>query len=380
MKKIIPVICCVFFFSHANAQDQNCNDAVIMNVKGKWTTSADDIVSPDKTFPAKQYNQLKTRIDKIAEMFQQAYPQPIGAEAKWFRSIRGNALINNGPVPYRFNSLYLLWYCNPNLHKAMVGDETGTWAYVYVNDFGWFMGDQYDKATIKIEDNTAYMLPKLVGQWKGLLLYEPRGNTKDNEHRAVLITRNNQLPYKPVSRLQYLQAMKQKLENEKKIQIDIINKLPVKTDAGEEEAKQQGLENVAKNNRADKVEQRKADYLKNYKTDKQRKEENLQRTGKNFDDQVKAIEDIGEKYNKDELQQPAIIDEDHGFKEFITQEKGGRMIVLINTAYFNMQLPRYAPQFMVLYWRSQNKVSSQDFKKQLEGNFPVDKLKAMIDK
>lgn len=374
MRNLFQLIIIILFVNSSFAQPP-CNDDVIMNVKGIWKKRSDANMKADKN-----QAQIISRVDAISKLFQTAYPEPKGMEAAWYRTMEGNPTINNGPTLYQFNSLFLDWYCNPNLHKLLLKVETGTWAYVFINDFGWFMGDQHDKATIKIEGNTAYMLPKLVGQWKGLLLYEPRGSTQYNEHRAVLITRNSQLPYKPVSRLQYLQAMKQKLENEKKIQIDITNKLTVRTNDEEEAAKQKGLQDIEKNNRSQYVEQRKVSYLKNYKTDKQKKEENLQRSEKKFDDQVKAIEDIGKKYDKDELQQPAIIDEDHNFKEFTTQEKGGRMIVLINAAYFNMQLPRYAPQFMVLYWRSQNNAPSQNFKKLFEENFPVDKLKAMIDK
>ena len=76
---------------------QDCNKEVIMNVKGKWTTLANNIVYPEKTFPSNQYSQLYTRLDKIANMFQQAYPQPTGIEAKWYRSIRGAAVVKNGP-------------------------------------------------------------------------------------------------------------------------------------------------------------------------------------------------------------------------------------------------------------------------------------------
>ena len=354
---------------------QPCNDDVIMNVKGAWKKRSDANMKADKN-----QAQIISRVDAISKMFQTAYPDPKGMEAGWYRAMSGSPIINNGPISYQFNSIFLWWYCNQNVQKLMLGGETATWAYVFINDFGWFMDDQYDKASIQIKDNTTYMLPRLVGQWKGLLLYEPRSSTKYNEHRAVLITRNNQLPYKPISRLQYLQAMKQKLENEKKIQMDIINKQSVKTDAQEEEAKLRDLENIAKNNRPQYVAQRKESYLKNYKTDKQQKEENLQRTEKIFDDRLTVIENVEKKYTDDELKQPAVIDEDHDFKDFTSQEKGGRMIVLINTAYFNMQLPRYAPQFMILYWRSQNNAPSQNFKKQFEGNFPVEKLKEMIDK
>jgi hypothetical protein len=47
-----------------------------------------------------------------------------------------------------------------------------------------------------------------------------------------------------------------------------------------------------------------------------------------------------------------------------------------------LKLPRYIPQLMVLNWRIQpnNNEPSQDFKKQFEANFPLEELKAMIDK
>ncbi len=83
-----------------------------------------------------------------------------------------------------------------------------------------------------------------------------------------------------------------------------------------------------------------------------------------------------------QMVQPAVIDPFHDFKQFSTLEKGGRMMVLLNNNYFNMQLPRYMPQLMVLRWRSEsnNNAPSQFFKKQFEANFPIDKLKLMIDK
>uniref|UniRef100_UPI00374D6123 hypothetical protein n=2 Tax=Ferruginibacter sp. TaxID=1940288 RepID=UPI00374D6123 len=61
-------------------------------------------------------------------------------------------------------------------------------------------------------------------------------------------------------------------------------------------------------------------------------------------------------------------------------EKGGRMIVFINNDYFNLKLPRYVPQFIALYWEWDTNSPAMNFKKQLEENFSVDKLKAMIDK
>jgi hypothetical protein len=358
---------------------QDCNAAII-NAKGKWTMLANNVVNPEKTFPSSQYSQLYTRLDKIANMFQQAYPQPTGIEAQWYRSVRGAAIVKNGPVPYQFNSLYLGWYCNQNLHKLMLGDETGTWSYVYMNSFGWFMTDQNDKAGFSVDGADAWLLPKKIGEWKGLPLYKPSGSGDNN--KVILITRDNQLPYKPVSRLQFLQSLKAKIEAEKKVQHDAGEKQVVRSEAEEEAAKQKGLQNIEKNTLPQYWEQRKASYLKNYKTDEQRKQENIRLSDGYFDGKLKPLNDELNNESSNELQQPAIVNSDYTgvFKGFSTDEKGGRMIVLINTAYFNMQLPKYVPQFIAMYWSWDKSSSIQNFKNQFEQNFPIDKLKAMIDK
>jgi hypothetical protein len=375
MKKITTIICCVLLLSDANAQD--CNKEVIMNAKGKWTMLANNVVYPEKTFPSNQYSQLYTRLDKIANLFQQAYPQPTGIDAKWYRSIRGAAIVKNGPVPYQFNSLYLGWYCNQNLHKLMLGTETGTWAYVFVNDLHWFLNDQYDQLWMKINNTTVYFLPPTKEQWKGMTVYAVSANRDIS--KAVLITQNDELPYKPVSRLSFLQALKEKVETDKKNQLEAQNKTPLKTDAEEEKIRQNELAYIEKNYPVASQAKAKERYLKNYKSDKQRREEDLQRSAKYYDDRLKIIDDVWKNETNEELQQPAIIESTINFKGFTTLEKG-RMLVVIDPSYFNMQLPKYVPQIIMLYWQWDNSAPAENFKKQIEENFPIDKLKAMIDK
>ena len=378
MKKITTIISSLFFLCGANAQD--CDNATAMNTNGKWKNLPNNIVSPEKTFPPSQYNQLYTRLDKIAGMFQEAYPQPTGLEAQWYRSIRGAAIVKNGAVPYQFNSLYLDWYCNKNLHKLMLATETGTWAYVYMNGFGWFMTEQNDKAGFTVDGADAWLLPKKIGEWKGLPLYKPSGSGERN--KVVLITRDNQLPIKPVSRLQFLQSMKAKIEAEKKTQHDAGEKQTVRSEAEEEAAKQKGLQNIEKTVSPKYWDQRKADYLKNYKTQEQRKRENIRLSDGYFDGKLKPLNDELNNESSNDLRQPAIVNSDYTgiFKGFSSDEKGGRMIVLIDTSYFNMQLPKYVPQFIAMYWSWDKSNATQNFKTQFEENFPVDKLKAMIDK
>ncbi len=56
------------------------------------------------------------------------------------------------------------------------------------------------------------------------------------------------------------------------------------------------------------------------------------------------------------------------------------MLVTPDPGYFNMKLPHYVPQFMVLLWEWDKNAPALDFKKQIEENFPVEKLQAMLDK
>jgi hypothetical protein len=375
MKKLITFIFCfLLFFNNTKAQAQDCDAAVLMNIKGSWKKESDANMRPDKN-----QSQINSRIDAVSKLFQIAYPEPKGLVAEWYRTMEGKPLVNNGPVTYQLNSLYLAWYCNSNLHKAMLGTETSTWSFVWMNSFGWLIADQYDKALVKVQGLQAWWLAKKIGEWKGLSLYEPTGSPKKG--KAVLITRNNQLPYKPVTRLQFLNAMKEKIEADKKTQLDFENKRTVRSAADEDIARQHGLEGALKNVPPNRIEQRKADYLKHYKTEQQRKDENIHQTETYYNSLLNPLTDELNKESDIELQQPAIVDNNSNiFKGFTTDEKGGRMMVIVNPEYFKSNLPRYAPQMIVLYWSWDKNGPCQDFKKQLEENFPVEQLKAMIDK
>jgi hypothetical protein len=58
----------------------------------------------------------------------------------------------------------------------------------------------------------------------------------------------------------------------------------------------------------------------------------------------------------------------------------GEKLIAIGSQYFTKDLPRYVPQFMILYGRWTDDPVSLLFKKEFEENFPLGKLKAMIDK
>ncbi|MEO8404572.1 MAG: hypothetical protein ABI480_08260 [Chitinophagaceae bacterium] len=382
MKRTILLFYFISIMLHSFSQQTSCNEEMIMNTKGSWGKRPDANTYPDESFAKNQFAQANSRIDKIQKLVQTAYPYPKGIEAGWYRGISGKALVKGGPAPYGLNVILLTYFCNTN--KIQLGDETGTWAYVWANQFNWFA--EYVKE-FSIKKQPVYLLTQRDGEINGYPVYKGQHNENSNTgikySHAVIITRSGQSPYIPVTKKEYLKAFL--LFNEKKLTESLagIEKgFIVKTDAQEEEAKQKGLESIAKTYSANVVERRKAEYLKNYKPEKQKKEEWLAKTKKDYEDAMKPVHDILTNSAEQDLIQPAIIDDIdfQKFTGFSTEATGGRQLVSLNPGYFDSKLAKYIPQFFIVYWRWNKGRAQENFKSQLEANFDFNALKAMLDK
>ena len=363
---VLIVLLCQLSTNIAVAQ-QSCDDQTLMNIKGSWKKRTDANMANNQV-------QAVSHIDAISNLFKMAYPEPNGMEAGWYRTMGGNPVISNGPIPYQFNSLYLGWYCDNYLHKVVLGDETGTWAYAFVNGFSWFMSKQYDLLLIKVDGQDVYILPPVKGEWKGYPMYQ--SSSHRDKGRCIILTHNNQLPWKPITQEQYLQALKNYWGKQMQTSVDNYN---------QREGNYKKVISDVQNNKylkqpdKDKmiagIQKDEANFLKT-------KDEDIAKSNKFWNDRFSIIDKYVNK-NSALLQQPAIIDQQNtdDFKgNFSTLEKGGQLLVTVNSTYFNSALPRYAAQMIVLYWRWDNTAPGLSFKKQFEDNFPVDKLKAMIDK
>lgn len=367
MINLLLLIIALLFVNVSFAQTA-CDDQTLLAIKGSWKKR------PDALMRADNKTQAIAHIDAISELFKTAYPQPKGMEAGWYRTMDGNMTMKNGPLRYAYNSLYLGWYCNQYEHKSMLGDETGTWAYAFVNYFSWFMSNQYDLLLSKINGQNVYLLPPVKGEWKGYPIYQ--ASSHGDKGRCIILTRNNSFPWKTVTQEQYLQAVKSFMEKQKK-----------KTEEGYlnyEENIKKGISDAPNNKylTQDGKDKLIASLQKELENFEKRKPDNQAHSNKFWNDKVSMIDNYSSQ-NPSMLQRPAIIEQGTGDEfggRFSSLEKGGQMLVTVDTAYFNKQLPRSAPQFIVLYWRWDKNAPGLNFKKEFEENFPVDKLKTMIDK
>ncbi len=382
MKKILSTFSFALLLLYSFSQ-QPCNEETIMNTKGHWQKHNDAIVFPDSSFPKSQFPQANNRIDKMQKILQAAYPDLKGIEAEWYRGITGNAVVKNGPVPYSLDALFLHYFCNPyNKQGIEVNGETGTWFYIWANqESGWFA--EYEKY-YRIQKQPVYLLQKRVGTLNGYPLYEGIDNGTRRYSRFIIVMRPGNSPYVPVTQKQFLQAFLN--YNEKKFaksyQFQLERSQHFKTEEEEEANKQNGLRSIEKVNKPESWERRKADYLKNYKTDKQQKEEWLIKLSKNFEEDMKPAHAILDNGTAQELEQPAILDFEDllTFKHFSTAEQGGRELVRLNPDYFNTALPKYIPQLLVVYWSWDKNKPGVFFKEQIEKNFDFNALKNMLDK
>ena len=344
-----------------------CDDQTLLDIKGSWKKKSDANMANNQA-------QVISHIDAISKLFQAAYPEPKGMEAGWYRTMGGYPVVNDGPQPYNFNSLYLGWYCDNYQHKVALGDETGTWAYAFVNSFNWFMSKQYDLQLIKVNEQDVYILPPVKGEWKGYPVYQ--SSSHKDKGRCIILTHNNQLPWKPITQEQYLQALKNFWQKQKQIAADTYNK--------REENYKKMISDIQNNKYLKQLDKDKmiAGIQKDEDNFLKTKDDQAAKTNKYWNDRFSIIDNYLSQHAA-QLQQPAVIDEQitNDFKgNFSTLEKGGQLLVTVNANYFNTALPRYAAQMIVLYWRWDTTAPGLNFKKQFEENFPLDKLKAMIDK
>jgi hypothetical protein len=203
-------------------------------------------------------------------------------------------------------------------------------------------------------------------------LYAPHTNEFD---RAVVIAHDGKLPWHSLTQKQYLTGLKNKWQTELQKQMNSY-------DENEEKMKKE-IDKVSNSTspQAPKIKQQLEQQLKDF----QAKKEGYKSSSRKFyDEEIKYIDNYFANASAETLEQVAIIDPKYNALKFRgtfgDEDNGGTKLIAVGAKYFNKDLPRYVPQFMVLYWRWTEDPVSLRFKEQFEENFPLEKLKAMIDK
>lgn len=378
MKYLFQIIVLLYFTNNSYAQEQ-CNDEIIMAVKGKWAKR------PDATMQANNQAQVVSRIDKMQQIVQAAYPEPKGTEANWYRSMGGYySSLDKNLVAYNLNTMFYTWYCNIHVKKLLLGTEASNSLNIWVNKFQWFATIQND---FFIESQPVYLLTKKMGNVNGFLLFAGNENGTSNTgasfSKTILISRPGQLPYTSVSRKKYLLTFLKNKAVAQKVVTEGILKRKLRNDVEEEAYKNQQLEKEI-NKPGNELAKEKAttNFLRGYTTEKQRQQKDLEKTEEVYQKNIKAAADYLKNTAVDELEKPAFVQNTSYSYSFIkfASESEGQMLVQVNNNYFNTRLPPYVPQFLIVYWNWNTEKPSVDFANHIENNLNLIALQALLDK
>lgn len=378
MKRILVLFVFLLLAYHLPAQE-SCSEEMIMAVKGKWVKHA------DATMQTGNQAAITTRLDKMQQLLQAAYPEPKGIEAYWYRSMGGYyAAIAGTSTAYELNALFKTYYCNTHLKKMLLATESGTTFDLWSNKFKWF-AEIDDK--FLVNNKPVYLLTKELGELNGFPLYAGINNATSNTgtsfSKTILISRPGMLPYLPVSRKQYLLVFLSMKDAWQKSYKENLLKMPVRSDTEEEAFKNQQMEKavIAAGTDEKLRERARNNFLRGYTTAKQRQQADIARSEEIYRKDTQAAAAYLANTPAEELEKPAYLKSGYigYFREFAKPSEG-MMMVQVNENYFNKTLPAHVPQFIIAYWRWNTEKPSLDYAGHIESNFNFKALQEMLDK
>ncbi len=332
---------------------QTCTQEDALQKIGNWKRY-NDFLQPGNNYTPDMKTEIFNRIEKFRQIIAKAYT-PKGMEVGYERQIYGTPIYKSGTVTYDLWGQMLEYACDSKTHQLVLGDESSDHFNVFANHFG---SNLHFDTSMRVGKFYAALLPYRVGSIKGIDLFQS-GLVRVNE-RMLIVAREGQLPYTPLTRKQFLLSFKRKLQNEEN---SILSR-----------------------------------SLQGAKTDAQKADATKYWTSR-YDPKIKIIDDYLSTASEDDLNQTAFVKDMVDFKKFISEKEGGRMAVIVNTSYFNTSLKPYYPQFILIYWQWDDgegpgggllrpvapdlnvccKVAKY-FKDSMEQNLDIDAIRQLLDK
>jgi hypothetical protein len=397
-KKIIFLfvcfITCIITWGQKNiATDAPCTNEMAQNAKGRWISLPDN--------GSYNTNETKSRIDAIHNLISTFYSEPAGVDVVWHRtagksyfgSKRKYYTTNDGSLTfdysnlphftyYYYNALFFPYQCEYGKTHSLIPTypgETGT-AFNIIANFN--LGENAQDDTWTINGLPVVMRKPPIAIKDGIEFSHPEPGVNN---RHVLIHRKGILPYKTVTRKQYLEYCINyytKLHDEV---IKGIEQIPVRSLDEQEKEKKAKLAKFEKDfgNDPKKLKANVDYYLSGYQTDQQQRNEQVIKAKKVKDDVLKIfIDEIEKSTNDGLLETPAMVFTKYQYSPsvFETDPAKGLLLITENPDYIRKDLPKYVPQFFIVAFKWSDWPPLNKFAEDFFLNFRFEKLQAMIDK
>jgi ElaB/YqjD/DUF883 family membrane-anchored ribosome-binding protein len=381
MKKLIILL---LFIIHISSWSQvriiktttPCNDEILYKTHGKWFKGADVWQVDHIKFNATQQQEVRNRVDKIHQMMLKIYPEPIGVDVTWHRTLGYGTfadqvtyirtdpftldrvtVVERPVASFGYVAGFFRHFCKTkDPHEISPGypGETKTWWNLFTNAFDGFAVEYFgNEDTLTIGGYPVHLRQPLKQKYDGYELYFSKAkvdNPDVTSEMYALIHRKGQLPHIPVTRKQYLEKCISHLATSLEKFIKNYEQMPL-VSADEQATRKEQVAELKKNNEA---------VLKRYRDE-------LEETTRHGLPDAPAIIPVTI-FNMDE------------YAPIFVEESKGWMIMRTNPNYMRKDLPKYVPQFFVVQWSWNDWKPEADVGKLIEEKFPFDKLHAMIDK
>jgi hypothetical protein len=181
-----------------------CDNDLIMAVEGGYRQQphlADPAVA--RLFPKAPVPEMMRRLDAFHQLLVGSYPRPLGQEARWWHAL-GVGTFAPGVDVVRLSqtSQYCYYVCGQPAGSRAVGFfcDNGTRVEIVGNDLGRLRSDTAPLGR-SIDGRPVLMISPVIGSWKG---HDVHAEHESLQRRHVLITRQGESPYTPVTRRQWL--------------------------------------------------------------------------------------------------------------------------------------------------------------------------------
>jgi len=352
-----------------------CSAEFIKYYKGKWLIH-DPKLSPISVND--YHDEVMKRLSAINNLVRQIYPEPTSADVGWVGEFAKTSFADEvkfvpvadrdpeetktriNPVYwYRYSCILFPWMCtsNPNEIMNMYPEGSSGSIIIRANELNILNQNYADGDEWRVDGRPIKRKMFAAGTWKGYDMMSSVGGIyadAPSEH-FVLVSREGMLPYIPVTRKQYLERATQYVSR-------YYEELTMKIVKSSESLPPQ------------------------FRTPPDELDKQKARNTKAKNDALKKLNDALEKTTKDGLLDlPAVVGTDALLMNegpvFQSEAEGGCMLATENPDYFRKELPKYVPQFFVIELMPGDPMhSNMNFKQIIEQNFPVEKIKAMIDK
>ncbi len=365
-------------FLTAQGSAQDCTPEILAQKPGQWHKSPDFNLN----LPKGILSQAKKVVAPVSKLFFEVYPQPRGCEAKWYESYGSGNYDIGLAQSYGFISGYFMYYCKGNKKDFFLGGETDDWIYILAN-YCWMLND-----FLTVNGKKYWTLRRPTEVKEGMLYFDypissSRPDPKGLWVYAWMITYPGKLPYKPITRKEYLLEARQEVA---KTQIEVIEKVKKSTRirpvAEQEAAKNKEVQYLKKSYPDNRRGWQR--YLEDYQTDEQRLQGTIDHMTKQYQATLRIMDNLLKDLSAEELQKPAVVSviatAFKGFEDDF-KERNANMLIRWDPDYFDKKLSKAVPQFFtVLIRENRRELPSVEITRLVKEKFRFDVLSSMLGK